>query len=174
MRYNSTGNQLLSSHPRAQSARVTSTEVTKQAVEVVRRSRAVLNHLRQIGVLGDEEHRAVLKRLLEVAQSLRDLNSRERIVVASRRARKESISLREGRRYPPRTRLVPNFVLRERLRNSANGVFDFVDTMAEGLKRLRYANYVSDDKYVKYRALVELLPKPRVEILELLEAHGDA
>lgn len=151
-----------------------SDQVVQLMGRLVVRSRRLLKYLEANGLIGQDERDAVLKDLLKVSNKIQDLNRRERI--AGQNKLRETTKGSDARRLvespnPDLVRTIPDAVLRRRLRSGAYDLLDFVDTMVEALKRLRYNDYIDDRDYVRYRRLVEILPRLRADVLRLMERY---
>lgn len=178
MRYNRVGKKYLYTPALPKQHQVYSTDVTRLFTQIVPQLQTALGQLKKQGVLGDDDQQRFLKDLLSLSRRMNDFNKRERLTIASKIQEDfgetmEDKPLNELKANPDRTPFIPNTALRQRLRSCQYNVLDFVDSMVEGLKRLRYSNYITEQDYRRYRQVMEMLPGLRVEILDMLEKYGD-
>lgn len=158
--------------------RMSSSIATRMTAQLYNETAKALRDLERRGVVGADEREEVMKELEGLVKKMYDINKREQLVVKDRVEQEfadelEEQSLNEITADPNRTRWVPNFTLRQRLRSCSENVLDFVDTAVEALKRLRYSNYIAEEDYDRYRGMVESLPELRTELIDLMEKAGD-
>lgn len=138
----------------------------------------VLYQLVKSGVVGKDERREIGKDALNLSKRILDIHQRERIAFSQRIDIDLGDELDEGviteiKADPDKARFVGTPRLRQRLRSCTWNLIDFVETAVESLKRLRYSGYLTELQYDRARQTVESLPELRVELLDLLEKHGE-
>ncbi len=138
----------------------------------------VLSQLIKSGVVGKDERREIGKDALDLSKRVFDIHQRERIAFGQRidtdlGNELEEEVLTEIKADPDKARFVGTPRLRQRLRSCTWNLIDFVETAVESLKRLRYSGHLTELQYNRARQMVESLPELRVELLDLLEKHGE-
>ena len=153
-------------------------EVTQGIGCIGPRLRWALARATQRGVIGPNERDELEKLFATLESRMQEVSRRERRAVGVRLEQSyqheiEPGILQEIVRKFDRTPFLPDLTIRRRLRESENELVEFVDAAVEGVKRLRYAGYLTERQHDSYRRVLLLLPTLRAELVDLLAQHGE-